>query len=457
MPPTTNIEASIGRASESDDRHAFLPTPTRRGRRRRPPGASVPRTRRERHVRSLRLQPAGPRTSSRSSRSSTTGCRRPSQADYNVAPTKEVYAVVERPPSRGGRRAGACRRAQLRRCTWGLVPSWAKDPKIGSRMINARMETVAEKPAFRRAFAVAALPAAGRRLLRVVPHRSSSASPASRSSSRSSSGPSDGGVLAMAGLYEIWRDPDKADDDPDRFRWTCTVITTDAEDDVGHIHDRMPLMVEQDRWSSWLDPTITDKDDAARPAGARGARARSRPTRCPRRSATCATTAPSWWSRCRSTTSPSWLTTERMPAEQRVGTPHGDGRLVTYRAAPAGRHAAAQPRRRQGHRHPRPARRWPRALPRQGISVRAVRAAVAGGRAQGRQPAGDARRGLRRGRRLLRTRTPLVVGGRRAGARSAARTAARPRRGRLPGAGVPAAPAGPAREVPARRAARRRA
>src|SRR4051794_11025665 len=76
-------------------------------------------------------------------------------ADYNVAPTKEVYAVVERPPSKaedGPPPAGTGAR-QLRALTWGLVPSWAKDAKIGSRMINARMETVAEKPAFRRAFA----------------------------------------------------------------------------------------------------------------------------------------------------------------------------------------------------------------------------------------------------------------------------------------------------------------
>ena len=51
----------------------------------------------------------------------------------------------------------------------------------------------------------------------------------------------------MAGLYEIWRDPTKADDDPDRFRWTCTVLTTSAEDALGHIHDRMPLMLEPDR------------------------------------------------------------------------------------------------------------------------------------------------------------------------------------------------------------------
>ena len=58
----------------------------------------------------------------------------------------------------------------------------------------------------------------------------------------------------MAGLYEIWRDPTRDEDDPQRFRWTCTVITTDAEDDVGRIHDRMPLMVEPERWGSWLDP-----------------------------------------------------------------------------------------------------------------------------------------------------------------------------------------------------------
>ena len=58
----------------------------------------------------------------------------------------------------------------------------------------------------------------------------------------------------MAGLYEIWRDPALADDDPARFRWTCTVITTEAEDSLGHIHDRMPLMVERERWDQWLAP-----------------------------------------------------------------------------------------------------------------------------------------------------------------------------------------------------------
>jgi putative SOS response-associated peptidase YedK len=63
----------------------------------------------------------------------------------------------------------------------------------------------------------------------------------------------------MAGLYEIWRDPTRDEDDPDRFRWTCTVLTTEAEDAVGHIHDRMPLAVDRERWGAWLDPE-TPKD-----------------------------------------------------------------------------------------------------------------------------------------------------------------------------------------------------
>src|SRR3954453_21730106 len=77
----------------------------------------------------------------------------PLAPDYNVAPTKEVYAVVERPPRAEEGAEPAEPHRQLRALRWGLVPSWAKDPAIGNRMINARMETVADKPAFRRAFA----------------------------------------------------------------------------------------------------------------------------------------------------------------------------------------------------------------------------------------------------------------------------------------------------------------
>ena len=174
----------------------------------------------------------------------------PLEPDYNVAPTKEVYAVVERPPSQESEEPPE---RQLRVLNWGLVPSWAKDPSIGSRMINARMETVAEKPAYKRAFAKrrCLLPADGYFEWYPTKELTKAGKPRKQPFFIR---PQDHGILAMAGLYEIWRDPTKADDDPDRFRWTCTVITTQAEDAVGHIHDRMPLMVERDRWSAWLDP-----------------------------------------------------------------------------------------------------------------------------------------------------------------------------------------------------------
>jgi putative SOS response-associated peptidase YedK len=171
--------------------------------------------------------------------------------DYNVAPTKSVYAVLERPPADAeddDEKAAAVR--QLRVLRWGLVPSWAKDPAIGNRLINARIETAPDKPAFRKAFARrrCLLPADGYfewygekgRKQPFFIH------------------PRDGGVLPMAGLYELWRDTSKADDDPQRWLWTAVVLTTEAPDDLGRIHDRMPLLVERDRWAQWLDPGRTD-------------------------------------------------------------------------------------------------------------------------------------------------------------------------------------------------------
>ncbi|HET9499944.1 MAG TPA: SOS response-associated peptidase [Marmoricola sp.] len=171
------------------------------------------------------------------------------EPDYNVAPTKPVYGVVQRPE----------RDRQLRVLTWGLVPSWAKDPAIGNRMINARMETVAEKPAYRRAFAArrAILPADGYYEWYLTDQLTAKGKPVKQPYFIR---PRDGGVLAMAGLYEIWRDPEAADDDPDRFRWTTTVITTSAEDELGRIHDRMPLMLTPDRYDAWLDPTVSGPD-----------------------------------------------------------------------------------------------------------------------------------------------------------------------------------------------------
>ncbi|MFE3455120.1 SOS response-associated peptidase [Nonomuraea sp. NPDC059194] len=174
--------------------------------------------------------------------------------DYNVAPTKQVYAVLSRVPQDAQRAV-----RQLRVLRWGLVPVWAKDPSIGSRMINARLETVAEKPAFKRAFASrrCLLPADGYFEWMPVEGEKKKKQPFYIH-------PEDDGVLAMAGLYEFWKDPTRADDDPLKWLVTCTVITTQAEDALGHIHDRMPMMIERERWAEWLDPKLTDTEQASR-------------------------------------------------------------------------------------------------------------------------------------------------------------------------------------------------
>ncbi len=152
---------------------------------------------------------------------------------WNVAPTDPVYAVLQRDARR-----------MLRVVRWGLVPSWAKDPKVGSRFINARRETVADKPAFRAAYARrrCLLPADGYYEWKKEGTAKQPWYLASR----------DGAPLAMAGLYEVWRAPDG------QRLWTCTVITTDAADEHGDIHDRTPLLVMREDWRRWLDPDVED-------------------------------------------------------------------------------------------------------------------------------------------------------------------------------------------------------
>lgn len=173
--------------------------------------------------------------------------------DYNVAPTKKVYVVLDRPRDDHAERSLVVAR-------WGLVPSWAKDPSIGSRMINARVETVSEKPAFRRAFAK-------RRCLVPADGYYEWYTPTGEEAPKGRGGRplkqpffihrADHASLAMAGLYEWWRDPTRADDDPQAWRLTCTVITTEATDDVGRIHDRMPMTIPRSDWAAWLDPAAT--------------------------------------------------------------------------------------------------------------------------------------------------------------------------------------------------------
>lgn len=189
--------------------------------------------------------------------------------DYNVAPTKPVHLVLERParPADPRRGVGERRRPvrQLRTARWGLVPSWADDPAAGARMINARVETVAEKPAFR-------TPVARRRC--VVPADGYYEWYADTGTKR----PHflrrrDEGLLAFAGLYDIWRDPRRQDGDPAAWVWSCAILTTQATDDLGHVHDRMPMVVGEKSRSSWLDTSLTDPRAACRmlvPAGEQG-------------------------------------------------------------------------------------------------------------------------------------------------------------------------------------------
>ncbi|GAA4807310.1 SOS response-associated peptidase [Nocardioides caeni] len=186
---------------------------------------------------------------------------------WNVAPTDPVYAVLDRVPRNdAGEREGDPVR-QLREVRWGLVPSWAKDAGIGSRMINARLETVAEKPAFRKAFASrrCIVPADGYFEWYETEQLTAKGKPRKQPFFIR---PADGSVLAMAGLYEIWRDRSLPEDAPDAFRWTCTVITTAATDDLGRIHDRMPLLVDRAARDEWLDPrhAVTDLQSLLTPA-----------------------------------------------------------------------------------------------------------------------------------------------------------------------------------------------
>ena len=127
---------------------------------------------------------------------------------------------------------------------WGLIPFWAKDPKIGARMINARAETVAEKPAFRNALKETSLPGPRRRLLRMAenPHGQATLRIFMKS----------GEPFAMAGLWETWRDPQG------NVVPSCTIITTAANDYIAPIHNRMPVILPRESEELWLDPGIED-------------------------------------------------------------------------------------------------------------------------------------------------------------------------------------------------------
>lgn len=157
---------------------------------------------------------------------------------YNIAPSQEVAAVRISP---GGRE----REIVLLR--WGLVPSWAKDPSLGNRMINARAETAAEKPAFRSAI---------RRRRCLVP--TSGFYEWKRTNGRKQPyyiRMRAGKIFAFAGLWESWKDPGGSAVE------TCALLTTSANDLLRPVHDRMPVIVSPRNYDLWLSPGIEDPQE----------------------------------------------------------------------------------------------------------------------------------------------------------------------------------------------------
>ena len=155
---------------------------------------------------------------------------------YNVAPTNRVYAVADHEGER-----------RLVRFRWGLIPFWAKDKGIGSRHINARAESVATKPSFRDSFLArrCLIPADGffewqKRARGKLPHYIYRA---------------DAAPLALAGLWASWRDPDT-----EERVVSCTIVTTEPNELLADIHNRMPVVLPADTWDQWLDREFKNAD-----------------------------------------------------------------------------------------------------------------------------------------------------------------------------------------------------
>lgn len=155
---------------------------------------------------------------------------------FNVAPGDEILAVTTD-------REGAARGDLLR---WGLVPSWAKSADTGLKMINARLETVSERPAFKRAFERFRCLIIADGFYEWQPTPSGPKRPFHITRD-------DGGLFAFAGLWAIWHGPDES-----RLR-TCTILTTAANSAIAGLHDRMPVILAPDAEAQWLD-TSTPPD-----------------------------------------------------------------------------------------------------------------------------------------------------------------------------------------------------
>jgi putative SOS response-associated peptidase YedK len=154
---------------------------------------------------------------------------------YNIAPTHALPIVANR------------EKRVIELARWGLVPSWADDLSIGARLINARGESLSQKPAFRDAFA-------RRRCLVPADGFYEWTARAGGGKQAWAIRPRQGGVLAFAGLWETWR---PRGDEGERLV-SATIVTTGANAVVAPVHDRMPVCLPPDAWAEWLDPANDD-------------------------------------------------------------------------------------------------------------------------------------------------------------------------------------------------------
>ncbi|MCY7383900.1 MAG: SOS response-associated peptidase [Microcoleus sp. CAN_BIN18] len=157
---------------------------------------------------------------------------------YNIAPTQSVATVTVSPQHL---------QRQFQFMRWGLIPSWAKDLKIGSKMINARSETVAEKPAFRSAIK-------HRRCL-IVADGFYEWLPLLKHKQPYYFQMAEGEPFAFAGLWENWQSPEA------EKIVSCTIITTAANETVQPVHDRMPVILPECDWKQWLDPAVNSAQE----------------------------------------------------------------------------------------------------------------------------------------------------------------------------------------------------
>jgi putative SOS response-associated peptidase YedK len=153
----------------------------------------------------------------------------------NISPTQQISAIIHDD------------KTKLVNFRWGLIPAWAKDPSIGDKMFNARAETIADKPSFRSAFKK-------RRCLIIADGFYEWVQQEKRKQPFHISLKS-GAPFGFAGLYETWMSPEN------KAINTCTIITTEPNELIKPIHDRMPVIIPQEKEELWIDASIQDKEE----------------------------------------------------------------------------------------------------------------------------------------------------------------------------------------------------